>query len=115
MEAAVSFRRLRARNQIRTVEWQGAKLTENDLLFCSTELGGEVGEALNVVKKYWRYICNWVGGVDQTASRAALAEELADVVICADRLAECAGIDLGQAIITKFNKTSVKNGLKTRF
>lgn len=42
-----------------------------------------------------------------------LAEELADVVICADLCAVSAGIDLGAAVVAKFNATSEKVGLTT--
>lgn len=43
-----------------------------------------------------------------------LAEELADVVICADLIAMSVGVDLGQATIDKFNATSEKVDLPTR-
>ena len=47
------------------------------------------------------------------ATKGQLAEELADVVICADLVALGEGIDLQQAVINKFNATSRKVGLST--
>lgn len=44
-----------------------------------------------------------------------LAEELADVVICCDLIAIAAGLNLGNAVRNKFNDTSRKYGLNTRF
>ena len=41
-------------------------------------------------------------------------EELADVIVCVDLIAMDLGIDLGEALRAKFNKTSEKYGLMTR-
>ena len=114
MPDKISFSDLRAANSARAVEWSkplGSGTAE--ILFRSNELGGETGEALNVVKKYVRYTSGVAGGVNAEESRAALAEELADVVICADRVAEYFGINLAEAVAEKFNKTSDKHGFKT--
>ncbi len=79
-----------------------------DLSFRGNELGGEVGEALNVIKKLERERHGWRGSRD---TRQHLAEELADVVICADLCAITAGIDLASAVVVKFNATSDKVGI----
>lgn len=42
----------------------------------------------------------------------AVAEEIADVVIYADVLAQKLGIDLGEAVREKFNKVSARIGSK---
>lgn len=76
-------------------------------LYRSNELGGEVGEALNVVKKLERARMG-IGG--STATVRDLADELADVIICVDLLAAEYGIDLDVAIRDKFNETSKKMG-----
>lgn len=74
-------------------------------------LGGECGEALNAVKKLRR-----LDGAprDTTFEREwwhrEIANELADVVIYADLLAARLHIDLGDAIVKKFNETSAKVG-----
>ena len=77
----------------------------------ATELAGEVGEACNVVKKLER---ERLGIRGSRATKEQLAEELADVIICVDLLAMEFGIDLGEAVRTKFNATSEKYGLPTR-
>jgi len=80
-------------------------------LFHATELGGEVGEVLNVVKKLHREAQGWRGS---RATVADLAEEIGDVVVCLDKLAAYYGIDLAQATAAKFNATSEKVGLPHR-
>lgn len=79
-----------------------------DLSFRGLELAGETGEACNVMKKLERERHGWAGSRDTVAH---LAEELADVVICADLIAQQVGIDLGKAIVAKFDETSAKVGL----
>lgn len=75
------------------------------------ELGGEAGEVLNVCKKLVR---ERIGAPGSRATTADLAEELADVIICCELVAAQEDIDLGSSVISKFNKTSQKVGLKTR-
>lgn len=126
-----TFNGLRAGNIARQKEWDtGAEKLST--AFKATELAGEIGEAIenvltilgmsaalavaggragNVVKKMERARLELKGS---HATAADLADELADVVICADLLAEAAGIDLMAAIVAKFNATSAKYGLATR-
>lgn len=82
-----------------------------DLSFRGNELGGECGEAQNVIKKLERERHGWRGSRDTVEH---LAEELGDVIHCAVLCAITAGIDLEPAVIAKFNSTSEKNGLATR-
>lgn len=82
-----------------------------DLSFRGNELGGETGEALNVIKKLERERLGWRGSRD---TKEHLAEELADVVICADLCAITAGIDLASAVVNKFNATSDKVGIPVK-
>ncbi|MCO5077310.1 MULTISPECIES: MazG-like family protein [unclassified Chelatococcus] len=100
---------LRAANVARDAEW--APDVKPDLAFRGNELAGETGEACNVIKKLERERHGWVGS---RATLLDLADELADVVICADLAAMTAGIDLSGAVVRKFNATSEKNGLATR-
>lgn len=81
-----------------------------DLSFRGNELGGECGEAQNVIKKLERERHGWRGSRDTVEH---LGEELADVIHCAVLCAITAGIDLEPAVIAKFNSTSEKNGLAT--
>ena len=65
---------------------------------------GELGEYANLRKKVQR---GDIGGPEATQ---ALADELADVVIYLDILAFRLGIDLGEAIMDKWNRTSERVG-----
>lgn len=100
---------LRTANIDRQEEWCPDQ--KPDLSFRGNELAGEVGEACNVIKKLERERFGWAGS---RASKERLAEELADVVICADLVAIAAHVDLHSAVQNKFNATSEKVGLKTR-
>lgn len=63
---------------------------------------GELGEYANLRKKVER------GDLTIDEARASLADELADVVIYLDILASQIGVDLGEATISKWNRTSEK-------
>lgn len=92
----------------RNIEWHGE--TQPSLLFRATELGGATLRATKVVRKLAREREGWPGS---RATVDDLADELADVVICTMHVANCEGIDLGAAIVRKFNATSQKLNLKT--
>jgi NTP pyrophosphatase (non-canonical NTP hydrolase) len=73
---------LRKANQTRQAEWDvDSQIT---LAYRANELAGEMGEACNVIKKLERERLGIRGSRDTIAH---LAEELADVVICADLVA----------------------------
>jgi NTP pyrophosphatase (non-canonical NTP hydrolase) len=123
---SLTLKALREANETRQREWdRDERIT---LAYRSNEFGGEVGEALdeaisalllgaaggrvqNIAKKLERERLG-IRGSRSTLER--LAEELADVVICADLLAMHEGIDLAAAVKAKFNATSAANGLATR-
>lgn len=106
----MKFSDLRDANQARQKEWDSdSSIT---LSFRGNELAGEVGEACNIVKKIERQRLGLRG---TRATKQELADELADVIICADLIAMHEGIDLlGVAVPEKFNKTSTKYELITR-
>ena len=101
---------LRAANVARQREWD--KEGWIDAAYRGNELAGEVGEACNVIKKLERERRGIRGS---RATVRELADELADVIICADLIAMQYGIDLDAAVARKFNATSEKVGLDTRF
>lgn len=74
---------------------------------------GELGEAANVAKKLNR-VRDGITGNSETPEQLQqmLGEELADTFIYLDLLAQAAGVDLQDAVIAKFNKTSEKIGYK---
>lgn len=80
---------------------------------------GEMGEACNVVKKIRRLHSQRAQETKPSQKtlgelEAALAEELADVVIYVDLLAARADINLVEAVRAKFNKVSIERGSKER-
>lgn len=66
---------------------------------------GELGEYANLRKKVER------GDLTLEEAKSDLGDELADVVIYLDILAAQLGIDLGNAVMNKWNKTSKKVGV----
>ncbi len=111
----LSFATLRRINLERCGHWHPTGLTEWSLSDWAVAFMGEAGEALNVVKKLKRD-GDAVTGNDDTRDEliAKLGEELADTIIYADLLAARAGIDLGRAVVEKFNKKSVELGFRER-
>lgn len=103
------FTALRDANKARQKEWDTTG--QITIEFRGNELAGEVGEACNLIKKIAR---ERLGLPGSRAKISDLAEELADVVICADLVAMDVGIDLDCSIAEKFNKTSEKIGLQAR-
>ncbi len=113
----MTLRQLRYANMHRHAEWwakQGGGKEETlhvSLSFRGNELAGEVGEACNVIKKMEREMLGLRGS---RATKKQLADELADVLICVDLIAMDQDIDLGDAVIRKFNATSDKYELRTK-
>jgi NTP pyrophosphatase (non-canonical NTP hydrolase) len=103
------FKALRIANIAREKEWDPLKRIT--LLYRGNELAGEVGEACNVIKKLERERIEIRG---TRINLIDLADELADIIICADLVAMQEGIDMEEAVINKFNKTSEKYNIKTR-
>jgi NTP pyrophosphatase (non-canonical NTP hydrolase) len=66
---------------------------------------GELGEYANLHKKVER------GDFTLAEAKQGLADELADVVIYLDILAAQLGVDLGEAVMSKWNRTSKKVGV----
>jgi NTP pyrophosphatase (non-canonical NTP hydrolase) len=77
----------------------------------SSLVAGETGELMEAIKKFLRGMRGIKGS---TASLADIAEEMGDVLVSLDLLANMLGIDLGNAVRHKFNKTSEKYDLSTR-
>ena len=69
---------------------------------------GELGEFANLHKKVRR------GDFTMDEAKQGLADELADVVIYLDILAFRLGVNLGEAVMSKFNRVSVRVGSRVR-
>jgi NTP pyrophosphatase (non-canonical NTP hydrolase) len=76
-----------------------------------TAVTGELGEAANVAKKLNR-VRDGIPGNSESPDelRENLADEIADTFIYLDLLAQAAGINLEEAVLQKFKKTSLKIG-----
>lgn len=86
------LKKLRNANIARTKEWSQGAAKPFALIFWANELGGEIGEACNVLKKLDREHTYKVRGSYDTVDH--LAEEFGDIIICCDLLALHSGIDL---------------------
>lgn len=87
------------------------KLSDWSLSDWFTATLGELGEAANIGKKLNR-VRDGIPGNKETPDElhAALQEEVADVFIYLDLLAQSQGFSLEEAVRAKFQKTSAKIG-----
>jgi len=88
------YARLRIANVTRQKEWD--KDGGISLSYRGNELTGETGEACNIIKKLDR---EKLGIRGSRATPDQLAEELADVIICADLVGATLSVDLAAAVI----------------
>ena len=114
----VGFRLLSIVNSERANRWHPGFPEDDDwnLADWSNAMCGEAGEAANVVKKLRRHETGHHGALDgdEATLRAALAHELADVILYVDLLATKAEIDLCAAVVEKFNIVSERQGFPDR-
>lgn len=101
-----ALKELRKVNEKRSIEGFKMGLKDWTLPEWGNAVAGEVGEMCNVIKKIKRgdFINNPKEGIDK------LKSEMADVVIYIDLIATRENIDLGEAIISKFNEVSDRVG-----
>ena len=107
---------LRIINAKRLERWHGPNTEPWLGVDWSNAMGGECGEAQNVVKKL-RRLETGTRAQDQPSFpelQKKLADEIADTIIYADLLASYYGIDLIEAIIRKFNFVSIREGFPER-
>jgi NTP pyrophosphatase (non-canonical NTP hydrolase) len=114
---SLSFAQLRAANRARLPQFKNARgepahsqpdgsdWSDSDWLMAVT---GELGEFANLRKKLLR------GDMTREQAMPMLADELADVATYLDILAFRLGIDLGAAIVDKFNRVSERVGADVR-
>lgn len=105
----LTFRQLRKANIDRDCNEGGWHEIGNwTLADWSVAVAGEVGEMLNVIKKIKR------GDFTLDQVRGDIADELADILTYLDLLANCAEIDVQEALIKKFNEVSNRIGSKIK-
>lgn len=98
---------LRKKNNERQLKWTGSEKVSE--LFRAVEFAGEAGELSNAVKKLYRSRNGIAGNsISEKELLENLIDEMGDVLITLDLLANCYGIDLEKATKEKFNKTSQK-------
>lgn len=107
MSSRISFAEFREANKSRS-QFIGTPGVTWDLPRWGNALAGEVGEACNIIKKIDR------GDVPLEYAREALAKEIADAFAYLDLMAECAGISLADAVVSKFNEISERHKLPHR-
>lgn len=108
MTNSLCFSVLRKANRARQQEWPGSD--KADEAFRALEVAGEAGEVAGAVKKYLRAQRGIKGS---TASLDDIADEIGDLIVSLDLLADALKIDLGIAVRSKFNATSKYYGFHT--
>jgi NTP pyrophosphatase (non-canonical NTP hydrolase) len=93
-------------NEKRSLKGFGLKLTHWSLPEWGNAAAGEMGEMCNVIKKIHRGDFN----DKPTEGLKKLQSEMADVIIYIDLIAKREGINLEEAIISKFNEVSDRIG-----
>jgi len=111
-DCVLTFQALRQANLARQKFWgYDTGFGDWSLSDWAVATAGELGEACNIIKKMNRARDGLVGNTESDGDlQAALADELADTIIYLDILAARAGIDLGDAVIAKFNLVSERLG-----
>jgi len=117
----LTLRELQEVNVSRANRWHSGDYRNWSETDWACAMFGEAGEAANAVKKLLRIrtgICQ-VNDPErlldtEAVARAAIAEELADMIIYAVILAARVGADIETVVIEKFNRTSAKYGFPER-
>lgn len=121
MSENISFELLRTANLSRAERWHDGGLERWSVADWGVAMAGEAGEALNAIKKL-RRILDKIANLSEpdrqisSVSEAYLkiAEEVADTVIYGDLLLQRIGLRLEDAIIVKFNQTSIRYNMPER-
>lgn len=109
----LTFDVFRRANVARCIKWHPAGIQSWSSSDWLTAVTGELGELASLIKMLNRERDGLRGNKFVVTSQH-LADELADVVTYLDLLAASCGIDLGMAIVNKFNEISERVGLPDR-
>ena len=104
------FKKLAELNATRQKEWDPD--SKFDILFRALEHVSEAGELGNKIKKYWRATQVDVGS---KTNLKEIEDEVGDVIVTLSLLCSDLGIDIEQSTINKFNATSEKYSLDTKW
>lgn len=114
----ISFTALKQMNFMRCVATFKHPLNLWSVTDWGAATAGECGEACNVAKKLLRIRTGLAqfnkDGIGEIEYKQKLADEIADMIIYADLWAQSEGIDLGEAVMNKFNRDSIKHNAKEK-
>jgi len=110
---SLTFTCFRLANVARCLRWHPAGLGSWSPSDWCTAVMGELGELASLLKMRNRERDGLVGN-KFSPSDQQIADELADVVTYLDLLAAALGVDLGRAVVEKFNAVSARNGFPDR-
>ncbi|MGR4894987.1 hypothetical protein ACIPR8_06895 [Stenotrophomonas sp. LARHCG68] len=116
-EAGLTFASFRAANVSRCEKWHPAGICSWSPSDWLTAAMGELGELASEVKMHNRVRDGLIGNKEElspTERRRRMANEAADVVTYLDLFCAERGIDLGDALIRKFNEVSERVGFPER-
>ncbi len=110
----LTFNELREKNRSRANRWHPAGIGEWSVADWALAMAGEAGEVCNAIKKLKRIedgIANLSADPHRQLSTRQdavrkIGEELADVAIYLDLLAQRLGLDLQAEVVAKFNAVS---------
>lgn len=113
VKLALCFEEVSEQNRLRGEQWHRGGLEEWSPADWSNAMAGEAGEVCNAVKKLRRLedgIAQHGGPQTMEAAIGAIADEIADTYLYLDLLAQRLGIDMAEAITSKFNRVSKREG-----
>ena len=114
MNADLTFRSVSEINRTRATRWHPGFPDDEEWNKAdwSNAMCGEAGEPANVIKKIrrWESGHHGVGDPSQGELLAMASAEIADVFLYLDLLATKLGVDIGAAIVDKFNVVSDRQG-----
>ncbi len=112
---SLTFGQLQEANRSRCERWHPGGVADWTGSDWGIAAAGEMGEALNYVKKLNRVRDDFPGNTQTERELLdGLARELADTTIYLDLLAQRYNIDLGYWVTRKFNEVSEKNDFPER-
>ena len=109
----LTFKELREANVERCVRWHPEGIKSWSPADWLTAVTGELGELASLIKMRNRER-DGLPGNKFSPTKKQIADELADVLIYLDLLAEVLDVDLAAAAISKFNEVSERVGFPDR-
>lgn len=110
---SLNFDELRRTNKARCERWHPEGIRSWSASDWMTALTGEIGELASLFKMRNRERDDLPGNKFSPTNQQ-IADEIADVLLYLDLLAACHDIDLGQAVVKKFNEVSIRVGFPER-